>query len=464
MIALAFILCSSARLHAQGYGTISGAITDQTGALVPSATVTATQTATGRATTITSSKDGLYVFPSLLPAEYSITVTAPGFETYTQMGIVLQANQAITVNVSIRVGAAAQTVSVTGDAPQVDTTTGTLSQVIDASRILEMPLNGRNAASLITLVAGVATATAEGNGVDQGMGKTFPAAVVTTANGTLPNQSNYLLNGGNNVDEMTNVNGPFPFPDAVQEFSVQTSNADAQFGQSAGAVVNIVTKSGGSDFHGSAFEFLRNGYFNAKPYFATKADTLHRNQFGGTVGGPVIIPRVSEGKSTQFFFGYQHTMIHNSSTGNQVQVPTLAEEGLTSSGNLASYADYGNLCNTATGHSFNGSGLCVTSTGANVDAEQIRNPFTNAIYAYNRIPSSDFDPASVAYEKVFPTVSTDAAPGKIGNTYNYLRAIVNNYDEYIGRVDHQFGANDHLFGHYFHDWFQQPAVYDPKML
>lgn len=464
MIAIVFIVCSSAGLHAQGYGTISGAVTDQTGALVPSATVTATQTATGRATIVNTGKDGLYVFPSLLPAEYSVSVTATGFETYTQMGIVLQANQAITVNVSVRVGAAAQTVSVTSDAPQVDTTTGTLSQVIDASRVLEMPLNGRNAASLITLVAGVATATAEGNGVDQGMGKTFPAAVVTTANGTLPNQSNYLLNGGNNVDEMTNVNGPFPFPDAVQEFSVQTSNADAQFGQSAGAVVNIVTKSGGSDFHGSAFEFLRNGYFNAKPYFATKADTLHRHQFGGTIGGPVIIPRVSEGKSTQFFFGYQHTMIHNSSTGNQVQVPTLAEEGLTSSGSLAGYADYGNLCNSAAAHSFNGSGLCVNSSGTPVDAEQIRNPFTNAIYAYNRIPSSDFDPVSVAYEKVFPTVSADAAPGKIGNTYNYLRATVNNFDEYIGRVDHQFGANDHLFGHYFQDWFQQPAIYDPKML
>ncbi|HVU48526.1 MAG TPA: carboxypeptidase regulatory-like domain-containing protein [Terracidiphilus sp.] len=464
MIALAFIVCSSAQLHAQGYGTISGAITDPSGALVASATVTATQTQTGRETLVNTNREGIYVFPSLLPTEYSITVAAPGFESYTQMGVVLQANQALTVNISLRVGATTQSVSVTSETPQVDTTTGTLSQVIDVSRVLEMPLNGRNAASLITLVAGVSDATAAGNGVDQGMGKTFPAAVVTTSNGTLPNQSNYLLNGGNNVDEMTNVNGPFPFPDALQEFSVQTSNADASFGQSAGAVVNIVTKSGGSDFHGSAFEFLRNGYFNAKQYFATKADTLHRHQFGGTIGGPVIIPYFSEGKRTQFFFGYQHTQIHNSSTGNQVQVPTLAEKGLDSSGNKLSFADYGNLCNTALGHSFNGSGLCVDSTGTPIDAEQIRNPFSNAIYAYNRIPSADFDPASVAYEKLFPSVSTDAGAGKIGNTYNYLRATVNNYNEYIGRVDHQFGANDHLFGHYFQDWFQQPAIYDPKML
>ena len=132
--------------------------------------------------------------------------------------------------------------------PQVDTTSGTLSQVIDERRVVDLPLNGRNAATLITLVAGVGDATNEGNGVNQGNGKTFPAAVVTSANGTLPNQSNYLLNGGNNVDEMTNVNAPFPFPDAVQEFSVQTSNYDAAYGQSAGGVVNIITKSGDQQF------------------------------------------------------------------------------------------------------------------------------------------------------------------------------------------------------------------------
>ena len=464
MIMSFFIAFSVASLHAQGYGTISGTVSDPSGAVIASATVTATQTQTGRETTITSRGDGVYIFPTLPPSGYSIMVSASGFENYSQTGIILQANQALTVNITLRIGSATQTVSVSGDAPQVDTTTGTLSQVIDEARVVELPLNGRNAASLITLVAGVADATAQGNGVDQGMGKTFPAAVVTTANGTLPNQSSYLLNGGNNVDEMTNVNGPFPFPDAVQEFSVQTSNYNAEFGQSAGAVVNIVTKSGGSAFHGNAFEFLRNGYFNAKPYFATRADSLQRHQFGGTIGGPVILPGVSEGKSTQFFFGYQHTQIHTGSTSGVVTVPTLAEKGLTSSGSLAPYADYGNLCNSAKGHSFNGSGLCVDGTGNDIAAEQIRNPFTNAIYPYNRIPSSDFDSASVNYEKVFPAFSGVEAPGTIGGTVNFLRATVNNFNEYVGRVDHQLGANDHLFGHYFLDWFEQPAIYDPAML
>ncbi len=214
-----------------------------------------------------SGADGGYVFPALLPSTYSISASAKGFQNYKQTGIVLQADQSLTVNFNLVIGSSAETVSVIGDAPQVDTSTGTLSQVIDQDRVVDLPLNGRNAASLITLVAGVSDATNEGNGTDQGKGKSFPSAVISSSNGTLPAQSNYLLDGGNNVDEMTNVNGPFPFPDALQEFSVQTSNYNAEFGQSAGAVVNLITKSGGNRFHGDAFEFVRNGYFNARPLF-----------------------------------------------------------------------------------------------------------------------------------------------------------------------------------------------------
>jgi hypothetical protein len=450
---------------AQGYGSIVGTVADPTGAVVASATVTVTQTDTGRKTVVTSGPNGAYVFPTLLPTEYMLTVTAKGFENYVQSGIVLQADQSLTVRVRLALGAATQTVQVTTEVPQVDTTSGTLSQVIDEDRVVDLPLNGRNAASLVTLVAGVVDATNEGNGVNQGNGKTFPAAVVTSANGTLPNQSNYLLNGGNNVDEMTNVNGPFPFPDAVQEFSVQTSNYNAEFGQSAGAVVNIVTKSGGKQFHGDLFEYLRNPYFNAKPYFALTADTIHRHQFGGTIGGPVIIPHFSTGARTQFFFGYQHTIYHTNSSATQTTVPTLAEEGRSPG---ISYADYGNLCNTASGNSFAASGanvgLCVTSAGVPVPTQQISNPFTNVPYAYNQVPASAFDPASVAFEKVFPTFSGTELPGKIGGAVNYFQPTTDFYDEYIARVDHALTDKDHLFGHYYSDYFQQSADYNPAML
>src|ERR1039457_4590823 len=212
VVAMMFLILSASGLYAQGYGTIGGTVTDPSGGSVASATVKAIQTQTGRETVVTSGKEGDFVFPTLPPSVYSLSVSATGFQSYTQTDIVLQADQKLTANVRLRIGLASETVTVTTEVPQVDSTTGTLSQVIDERRIVDLPLNGRNTAALITLVAGVGDAANEGNGVNQCNGKTFPAAVVTSANGTLPNQSTYLLNGGNNVDEMTNVNAPFPFP------------------------------------------------------------------------------------------------------------------------------------------------------------------------------------------------------------------------------------------------------------
>lgn len=454
----AYLILAGVVLHAQGYGTISGVVSDPSGAVVPAATITATQTLSGVQMTAVTNKEGRYVFPTLLPAPYTISVSAANFQLYSQTGIVLLANQALTVNITLKVGAQTQTVSVTAEAPQVDTTTGTLAQVINQASVQDIPLNGRAAATLITLVAGVVDATNEGNGVNQGNGKTFSvnAVQVASVNGTLPNQDNFLLDGGNNVDEMTNVNDPYPMPDSTQEFSVQTSNYNAEFGQSAGAMVNIVTKSGGEQFHGDLFEYLRNGFFNAESHFSPPGtqDTLHRHQFGGTIGGPVKIPHISSGKTTQFFYGYQYTLIHSGSASSTFTAPTPAEEGLTSSGSSLGYADYSNLCTTG----WNASGYCNTAS------QQIYNPFTGVEYVNNHIPSSDFDAASVAFEKKFPTSSADAAAGKIGNTVNYFSATQNYLNEDTARVDHTFGANDHMFARYFYDWFQQPGIYNPSDL
>ena len=444
-------------LHGQGYGTISGTVTDASGAIVTGASVSATQVQTGAVTTTTTSREGRFVFPTLLPSGYTLEVSAVGFERYSDHGVVLEADQALTINIALKVGSQTQTVSVSADAPQVDTTTGTLSQVIDQASVGDLPLNGRAAATLVTLIAGVVDATNEGNGVNQGSGKTFSGSLlspvqVASVNGTLPNQDNFLLDGGNNLDEMTNVNDPYPMPDVTQEFSVQTSNYNAEFGQSAGAVVNIVTKSGGERFHGDLFEFLRNGFFNAENHFSPPGtqDTLHRHQFGGFIGGPVIIPRVSSGKSTFFLFGYQHTLIHSGSAAATFTAPTAAEEGTTGTG----YADYSSLCTSG----FNGSGLCNTAS------QQISSPYTGVAWANNHIPTSAFDPASVNFEKLFPVASSDSAAGKIGNLVNYFSATQNYFDEYNARVDHNFGANDHLFGHYFYDWYQQPGIFNPTNL
>jgi hypothetical protein len=451
LLVLAMSAFGGSRAFGQGYGTIVGTVTDASGAAVPSVPVVATATQTGAQTKVTTNAQGSFTFPTLLPTTYSITVTAPGFESYKQTGVALQANGSATLNIKLAVGATSETVQVTSEVPQVDTTSGTLAQVVDQERVVDLPLNGRNAASLLTLVAGVVSAPS--NGLDQGTTKTFPVAVSVTANGSHSDQSNYLINGGNNVDEMTNVNAPFPFPDALQEFSVQTSNYSAEFGQSAGAVVNIVTKSGGRHFHGTLFEFLRNGFFDAKPYFGTAPDTLHRNQFGGTIGGPVILPKISKGESTQFFFGYQRTISHQLVQNSSAVVPTLAEEGLDPTlPGYKSYGDFSSFCTTG----FSTAGICTTAS------QQIIDPLSNTPFLLNHIPVSRMDPAALGVEQHIPTPAQGTNTS--GALVYFAKPTIQNYSEYFGRVDHAFSAHDHLFGHYYQNDFAQQGTFQPNNL
>ena len=220
------------------------------------------------------------------------------------------ADQKATVNVKLELGATSETVSIVAESIQVDTSTSTMRQVVDERRIIELPLNGRNAATLTLLVPGAVTAPSAG--ADQGQTRRFPAQSPSRPTARANSQISYRLDGGNNVDEYTNVNAPFPFPDALQEFSVQTSNYSAEYGQNSGGVVNIITKSGTNDLHGDGFGFVRNAVFNARNFFAATRDQLKRGQFGGVIGGPVYIPGVYNGKDrTFFFFGYQGTTIRN---------------------------------------------------------------------------------------------------------------------------------------------------------
>ena len=307
------LMFTPGKMFAQGNGTISGTVVDPAGAVVPGAAVTATQAGTGLLLSTTTNGEGTFVFPALAPSVYDVAVAHPGFESYSERGVQVRADAAVTVNVTLQAGSTTQTVTVSAETAQVDLTTGTLQAVIGTSQVNNLPLNGRNAAALTQLVAGVTAAPAAQ--ADQGATKTFPVAFTISANGTRVGQMNYMLDGGNNVDEYTNVNAPFPMPDAVQEFSVQTSNYNAEYGQNAGGVVNIITKSGTSQYHGDLFEYVRNRVFNAANYFSyvngvKTVDPLKRNQFGGTVGGPLSIPHLFHSDKTFFFAGYQRTINH----------------------------------------------------------------------------------------------------------------------------------------------------------
>src|SRR6267143_912483 len=274
-------LSSSAR--AQGFGRIVGTVSDTTVALIPNAKVTATEAGKGFSRTASTDSSGYYVLDSLRPAQYDVSIEATGFHAFDQKAVTLLTDQTLTLNVNMQVGTVTATVSVVAGGSQVDTSTPTLKQVIELSRISELPSNGRNVAELTLLVPGSSgfvnapnPTSGTAGGALQGATKTFPGAVAIAVNGARQNQISYQLDGGNYVDEYTNVNQPFPMPDALQEFSVQASNYTAQYGQNAGAVVNVITKSGSNAFHGNAFEFLRNRVFNARNWSAPAKDVLKR--------------------------------------------------------------------------------------------------------------------------------------------------------------------------------------------
>ena len=333
----AVCICAPCGLHAQGFGSINGTVTDATGAVVGGADVTATQVSTGISQKTRTGGEGNYVFPDLAPSAYNISVSRAGFELYTERDVQLRADAAVTVNITLKPGKATETVTVSADNAQVDLTTGTLSQVIGTAQVNDLPLNGRNAAALTEEVAGITIAPPAQ--ADQGNTKTFPMVVTISANGTFVGQTNYMLDGGNNIDEYTNVNMPFPMPDSVQEFSIETNNYSAQYGQNAGGVVNIITKSGTSKYHGDMFEYVRNRALNAANYFTYSAatnsktvDPLKRNQFGGTVGGPLEIPHLFHSNKTFGFFGYQRTINHGASASTSTTLPTILQAGANSSG------------------------------------------------------------------------------------------------------------------------------------
>jgi flagellar capping protein FliD len=256
-------------VFAQEAGQISGTVRDPGGGAVPNATVTARETGTGFASTTKTGSEGQFLFPALRPTVYTIIAEATGFRAYQQTGVELQANRSLTLNITLEVGPLTQTITVSGMAPQVDTTTSTLAEVVDGARIVELPLNGRDAAKLSTLVAGtvmISTSTDTGKGI--------PGNFYLSANGSRTGQVNYRLDGNTSTDFLYQLNQEFPFPDALQEFSIQTSNFDARYGNNAGAIVNAVTRSGTNDLHGGAFEFVRNRYFNASDFFPSQVRTF----------------------------------------------------------------------------------------------------------------------------------------------------------------------------------------------
>src|SRR6266852_5177661 len=427
LLVLCLILAVPALTHAQGLGSIAGTVTDPQGAVVTSAQVKATETGTGVARSTTTDAQGYYIFNSMRPTEYTVSVDAPGFRTFSQTKVTLLADQALVLNAKLVVGNPTEVVEVTGNAVAVDTSTPTIRQVIEQERISELPLNGRNAATLTLLVPGAVNSP--NGGADQGATKTFPSAVTYAVNGARQNTISYQLDGGNYVDEYTNVNQPFPFPDALQEFSVQTTNYSAQYGENAGGVVNVVTRSGTNAFHGDLFEFVRNPAFNAQNFFATPTaqDAVKRNQYGGTVGGPIIHNK------TYFFAGYQRTEFRNLALGSQ-KVPGQTDIARFLSPNTG-------LCPT-----------CGAPTTAATGPAGIIDPAVATMLG--------IDPTTGAYLGSAAKFSlSNGIPAGSNQPFAFSKPDSEGFDSGMGRLDHTIGKNDNLTLRYEYDRFIKKPVF-----
>ena len=422
---ICLLLIANGHLKAQEEGQIVGAVTDPSGAVVPGATVTASETQTNFARTAITDANGHYELHSLRPTAYSITVEAAGFKKITESGVRLEANQSLTFNLKLEVGEVSESVAVEANAVQVDTTTSTLREVVDQSRLVELPLNGRNAANLTTLIPGAVSIP--GSGVDQGITKTFPNQPVIASNGATGGTTSFQLDGNNNNDHYTQINQPFPAPDFLQEFSVQTSNFDAQYGNNAGAVVNAVTRSGTNEIHGSLFEFVRNGDLNARNFFAATHDPLKRNQYGASFGGPVVLPKYNGRNKSFIFLGWQESKIRTVALSSNAFVPTVDELN----GNFST-------CGTA----------C---------AKTIKDPLSGIVFPGNIVPVSRLDPVSLNVSKVLPT-ATGAGLVTFG------KPSIQDFDEGIVKFDQQIKAKDRFSARYFVDNFNNGQSLTPGNL
>jgi len=298
-------------LWAQATGQISGTVRDQSGAVLPGVEVTATQTSTGISRSTITNETGAYLMPNVPVGPYKLEAALPGFHTFVQTDIVLNVNVDLVVNPALSVGQVTEQVEVTANAAQVETRTTAVGQVMENTQILELPLNGRQVTDLITLSGAAVAVAPPSNQVMNG-------EVLISIAGGLSMGVGYYLDGAMHIDPYEGGNHPMPFPDALQEFKVEASGLSANAGMRSGGAVNAVTKSGTNQFHGDTFEFVRNYEFNARNFFAVRRDSLKRNQYGGTLGGPIRQNKLF------FFGGYQGTKTRSDPGTTFSFVPTPA--------------------------------------------------------------------------------------------------------------------------------------------
>jgi hypothetical protein len=414
----ALVLTSATSWAQLSTAQLSGRVTDESGAVLPGVTVTVTQTDTGLMRNVVTDETGTYVLPNLPTGPYRLEAMLQGFRTYVQTGIVLQVAATPSLNVVLGLGNLEETVSVEAAAPLVDVQSAGISDVVDNERIVELPLQGRQVTDLIVLAGAAVQTGVVGS-------RNFPGGVTISVAGGLPTGVGYLLDGAVHNSPQSNVNLPMPFPDALQEFRVATSGLSAQNGMHASASVNAVTKSGTNAFRGNAFEFLRHRALNATSPFASIGpdgkrmdDGLLRNQFGGTLGGPVVRDRL-------FFFGaYQGTALRFRPADQIAFVPS----------NSMLAGDFTAITAPA----------CTGGRQINLGGG-----FVN-----NRINPALFSPAAMRLAQRLPR--TDDPCGQV----TFQTTEDRNEGQGVGRMDYQLTPDHSVFGRYMATLITKKPAYE----
>lgn len=405
MSKLTLWLLAPALLLAQSTGTIVGIVEDSSGAVIPGVSLKVTNQSTSQQTSTESDGAGRFSFPRLPVGDYRLEAGHEGFRRFVSEGIRLDADQSRQANIVLEVGQAAESITISGAVGLVETVGGTLKEVVDQKRITDLPLNGRNALQLQLLIPGAVVSTGAVN---------LSENTTISVNGARGNQNNYMLDGGDNNDPLTNSAAVVPNPDALEEFSILTNNFSAEYGRNVGAVINAITKSGTNQAHGSLYEFIRNDDLDTRNFFSLRKPKLRRNQYGGTLGAPVYIPRLYNGKDrTFFFFSFEGVRDREANTFSSLVTPTALERA----------GDFSQ------------------------SAKKPVDPLTHAAFPGGIIPAARFDAAAVNFINAL-------APLPNTPTGQYIYNKPQNLDDsqILARVDHSLTAKQRLTFRIFYDW------------
>ncbi|MCC7500170.1 MAG: carboxypeptidase regulatory-like domain-containing protein, partial [Bryobacterales bacterium] len=408
---------------------ITGIVTDTSDAVMSGVEITVTNTSTGVSRRAVSNESGNYSVPLLQPGPYRITAQASGFKPLSRDGINLVVDQVARIDIQMEVGQVTELIEVVSDATMVDSSNATLGVVVENRRVVDLPLNGRNALALVMLTPAVISQAGPTNSGFANRGTALSAVSINGGPGVF---NNYVLDGGNNNQAQQADINVQPAVDAVEEFKVQHNSMSAEYGFTLGGVVNVVTKSGTNDPHGALYHFLRNDKFDARNTFADTRAPFRYNQFGGSLGGPIVLPRIYSGMNRSFFFTNYEEWRYRRYENPIIRVPTAAErEGDFSNLRAASGALIPIFDPLTTRANPSGSGF-------------IRDPFAD-----NRIPQNRIDPVSRNVLPFYP-LPNRAPSDPFTNANNYLSTIdeTQSMRQLTSKLDHRISDSNSIYGRY----------------